>query len=66
MNVGVCVCRWQAHIWICSWEDLEPHGGQVYLGGYACEHHAAAAYDVVALKLKGHSAETNFDIQRSA
>ena len=45
--------RWDAHIW---------HGGkQVYLGGWADEKEAAAAYDQACLKFRGTAAELNFD-----
>lgn len=39
----------------CSSEPLAPCGPrrQVYLGGYEREEHAAEAYDVAVLKVKG-------------
>ena len=53
-------CRWEAHIWV---KEL---GRQVYLGGYEHEEHAAEAYDVAALKCKGHRVKTNFAADRFA
>ena len=58
--VTVVCCRWEAHIWV---KEL---GRQVYLGGYEHEEHAAEAYDVAALKCKGHRVKTNFAADRSA
>ena len=46
--------RWEAHIW------LKKTGKQVYLGGYDLEEHAAEAYDLAAIKLKGEDAKLNF------
>ena len=46
--------RWEAHIW---WKMT---GKQVYLGGYEEEDHAAEAYDLAAIKIKGDKANTNF------
>lgn len=47
--------RWESHIWVAA------KGKQIYLGGYELEEHAASAYDVVRLKIKGRAAKTNFD-----
>ncbi|GAX86316.1 hypothetical protein CEUSTIGMA_g13728.t1 [Chlamydomonas eustigma] len=56
--------RWEAHIWV---KDI---GRQVYLGGYEQEEHAAEAYDVAVLKVKGGGGRgpirTNFDPGRYA
>jgi hypothetical protein len=48
--------RWESHIWAAA------KGKQIYLGGYELEEHAASAYDVARLKIKGRTAKTNFDI----
>jgi hypothetical protein len=37
---------------------------QVYLGGYEQEDHAAEAYDVAAIKVKGQQVKTNFGKDR--
>ncbi|WZN62099.1 AP2-like ethylene-responsive transcription factor [Chloropicon roscoffensis] len=50
--------RWEAHIWV------RETGKQVYLGGYELEEHAAEAYDVAALKCKGHKVKTNFETSK--
>ena len=47
--------RWESHIW------LKETGRQMYLGAYENEEHAAEAYDVAALKIKGDAAKINFD-----
>ena len=47
-----CTGRWEAHIW----QD----GKQVYLGGFNSSSAAATAYDLMAVKLKGASAQLNF------
>jgi hypothetical protein len=47
--------RWESHIW------LKETGRQMYLGAYENEDHAAEAYDVAALKIKGDAAKINFD-----
>ena len=39
-------------------------GKQVYLGGYELEEHAASAYDVAGLKVKGARARTNFSLDK--
>lgn len=70
--------RWEAHIWCRASEGgtrqgllAKPlkngrrrAGKQVYLGGFALEAHAAEAYDVAALKVKGTSATTNFPLSK--
>ena len=50
--------RWESHIW------LKESGKQMYLGAYEHEEHAAEAYDVAALKIKGNAAKTNFDVSK--
>jgi len=47
--------RWESHIWI------KETGKQMYLGAYEQEEHAAEAYDVAALKIKGDRAKLNFE-----
>ena len=46
--------RWEAHLWV--------EGKQLYLGGYLAECEAALAYDLAALKLRGTSAQLNFEL----
>ena len=50
--------RYESHIWV---KDM---GKQVYLGGYSQEEHAAEAYDIAALKVKGRKTKTNFHISK--
>jgi len=50
--------RWESHIWVAA------KGKQIYLGGYELEEHAASAYDVARLKIKGRAARTNFDMSK--
>jgi len=50
--------RWESHIWVAE------KGKQVYLGGYELEEHAASAYDVAGLKVKGARARTNFSLDK--
>ena len=51
--------RWESHIWDRG------IGRQLYLGGYASEEHAAEAFDIAAIKLKGPTYKgLNFDIAR--
>uniref|UniRef100_A0A7S2T791 AP2/ERF domain-containing protein n=1 Tax=Chloropicon primus TaxID=1764295 RepID=A0A7S2T791_9CHLO len=51
--------RWESHIWI------KETGKQMYLGAYENEVHAAEAYDVAALKIKGEEkARLNFDASK--
>lgn len=53
--------RWEAHIW------LKTTGKQMYLGAYENEAHAAEAYDVAALKIKGEAkAKLNFAASKYA
>eukprot|EP00803_Ostreobium_quekettii_P000120 evm.model.scf_3660.2 EVM.evm.TU.scf_3660.2 scf_3660:8316-11822(-) len=47
--------RWEAHIW---------HAGrQVHLGTYSTSQEAARVYDTAAIKLRGWSADLNFDVE---
>ena len=50
--------RFEAHMWV---KDIRK---QVYLGGYEHEEHAAEAYDIAALKAKGKTTRTNFDLSK--
>ncbi|CAD7704175.1 unnamed protein product, partial [Ostreobium quekettii] len=50
--------RWEAHIWV------NDYGRQIYLGGFDVPEDAAAAYDMIAIKSKGLTASTNFDVKR--
>ena len=49
--------RFECHIWVGK-----PMNKQVYLGGYETAELAAEAYDIVAVKLKGDKAKTNFEL----
>eukprot|EP00775_Hariotina_reticulata_P008541 gene8541-8723_t len=57
---GVCYnkkCRrWQA--------STNAYGKYLYLGLFATESAAAQAYDVAALKIRGHNSQTNFPLQQ--
>lgn len=50
--------RWESHIWVAA------KGKQIYLGGYELEEHAASAYDVARIKIKGLAAKTNFGLDK--
>ena len=50
--------RWEAHIWFRSKKR------QMYLGGYEKEEHAAEAYDLASIKIRGEKAPTNFPPER--
>ena len=50
--------RWEAHIWFRNKKR------QLYLGGYEKEEHAAEAYDLASIKIRGENAPTNFDPER--
>ena len=50
--------RYEAHIW------SGPLQKQLYLGGYTHAHEAAEAYDILALKIKGHATPLNFPIDQ--
>ena len=52
--------RWEAHCWVNSLKK------QVYLGGYATQELAAEAYDIIAVKIKGAKAKTNFPLENYA
>jgi len=49
--------RWEAHCWVNSLKK------QVYLGGYATQELAAEAYDIIAVKIRGAKAKTNFPLE---
>lgn len=46
--------RWESHVW------MPEKSRQIYLGGFDCSMAAACAYDIVAIKVKGEKATTNF------
>ena len=50
--------KWDAKIWV------RETAKEVYLGRYELEEHAAEAYDVAALKIKGHKVKTNFETSK--
>ena len=50
--------RWEAHVWV--------EGKQVYLGGFDDEERAGRAYDLVAIRVRGSRATTNFELEEYA
>eukprot|EP00775_Hariotina_reticulata_P005552 gene5552-5788_t len=50
--LSILFCRWQA--------STNAYGKYLYLGLFASEAAAAQAYDLAALKIRGHTCQTNF------